>query len=422
MKLLVIGLGYVGLANALAFSGHHEVVGLDPDTSKIESLNKGIAPLMEDGFQKALEEHPIEVHSSFDELNGRVFDAAILCLPTPSKNDGSCDISYLVDAVIDLENHGIGYSYLVLRSTAVMDTPKIIEEKAKRPGVVISNPEFLSQSTAYEDEINPKRIVIGTSTKEAENFAKALYKYQIDKGIPVIFTDNVSAQLGKYASNAFLALKISFINEISRLSEATGGDVRAISKIMGLDPRIAPAMLQAGLGYGGGCFPKDVLALIDEGKKRGLDLEIEKASAKTNVIQRQRFLDAVVEALGPQSGKKVALLGLSFKKNTPDVRRSLSVFFATGLLRQGFSLIAYDNLHEAKKEFNKAMPIIKVASTLDEALDGADAIVILNDDPKWSDLTQNQLLGKMKGRHIFDGRNMLDKKDFPEFIFRGIGY
>lgn len=422
MRVLVVGLGYVGLSNALSFSRYgHEVVGTDLDEGKIESLKKGVSPIAEKGFVGALKEGTsvLWLHD-YELLGDEYFDAAILCVPTPMGEGGTADLSYLHQAVEGLLRDGPKFGYLFIRSTVPPLTATRLMGNPELKGRIVSNPEFLRQGTSYEDELNPERVVVGVSSKEAEKAARELYTPLIDKGVPFIVSDNTSAELGKYACNDFLAMKISFINEMSVLCEEIGGNVKDVARILGSDKRIGNKMLEAGIGYGGSCFPKDTPALIELAKEHGVDLPLEKGTVEVNEHQRRRFIDRAVSKMGEFGIRKVGLLGLSFKKNTPDVRSSVAIDVARALIEKGYEVLCYDSLIEARKAFKAAVTNAEVKETMAQILNEAEALLILNDDD-WGSCVNESTLKSKSVRLVYDGRNVLSDVSLGDIEYLGIG-
>ncbi len=422
MKLLVVGLGYVGLANALVFASFgYDVTAYDTDGSKIDSLLKGISPLEEKGLLDGAKKYKVHYVHALGGLGD--FDAAMVCVGTPMGKDGSCDLGYVYSAVESLVQNRVGFRYLIIRSTVVPLTAKNIEARfLGLEGKVVSNPEFLRQGRSFEDEINPERVVVGVSTTEASDFMKDFYFPYRKKGIEYIETSNSSAELGKYASNAFSALKIAYINEISAICEQTGADVRDISRIMGSDSRIGMDFLEAGIGYGGSCFSKDVPALCRLADDLGFDDPLISNLDKSNALSRKRFVHKSAAAIRQTGVRRLGILGLSFKKATPDVRSSLAVPYVREIseLLPDLEFLCYDPLKQAREEFGLLFPRMPTCGDLEYVLETADGIAILNNDDSYKTITDTLCIQK-KILLVLDGRNLLEKKDFTNTFYVGVG-
>ncbi|WP_342430871.1 UDP-glucose/GDP-mannose dehydrogenase family protein [Neobacillus sp. FSL H8-0543] len=414
MKIAVLGTGYVGLSTGVCLSEiGHRVTCIDINEQKIQQLNQGISPIYEPGLEKLLasnmEAGRLRFTTSLSEgITGA--EIIIIAVGTPQADDGAADLSYLEQAAKDLSPNLVQGSIVVIKSTVPVGTndsiKKLIESYTGFKIHMISNPEFLRQGSAIQDTMKADRIIIGSENKEMAEKVKAMYR-PLD--VPVIVTSTRSAEMIKYASNAFLATKISFINEIANLSEAVGADVEDVAKGMGMDKRIGKAFLKAGIGYGGSCFPKDVKALLHTAGQMGMNFGLLKETIAINEFQRELLLKKAVKRFGDLQGKKIAILGLAFKPETDDMREAPSINLAIALSKLGADTVAYDPV--ATENAKKIMgDTIKYANSIDEAITGADAVFLVTE---WDIFKKHNLLAileKMKQPIIFDGRNCLQEE------------
>ena len=438
-RIAVIGTGYVGLVSGACFAYlGHEVIGLDIDEEKIERLKKGEVPIYEPGLDKilanALEAGRIEFTTDYSYAV-RNSDFIFIAVGTPSRPDGSADLSYVKSAYRSIaENIGSGdYRVIVNKSTVPVGTgrwakefiSKIltergIEEPEKRFDVV-SNPEFLREGKAVEDFMNPDRVVVGADNREVAGMVASLY----EKLQPaILITDLPTAEMIKYASNAFLATKISFINEIANICEKYGADVTVVARGMGLDHRISPHFLRAGCGFGGSCFPKDVKALIHTGKVAGEDVELLKSVISVNERQKLKPVEKLLKHIPNLEGVKVALWGLAFKPETDDMREAPSIPIVKRLLELGATVRAYDPVavENAKRVFREEMrkfgERLQFLADKYEALEGADALILVTEWPEFRDVD----FDKLKGKVVIDGRNLWEPSVMRQFCtYESIG-
>jgi len=438
-RIAVIGTGYVGLVSGACFAYlGHEVIGLDIDEEKIERLKKGEVPIYEPGLDKilasALEAGRIEFTTDYSYAV-RNSDFIFIAVGTPSRPDGSADLSYVKSAYRSIaENIGSGdYRVIVNKSTVPVGTgrwakefiSKIltergIEEPEKRFDVV-SNPEFLREGKAVEDFMNPDRVVVGADNREVAGMVASLY----EKLQPaILITDLPTAEMIKYASNAFLATKISFINEIANICEKYGADVTVVARGMGLDHRISPHFLRAGCGFGGSCFPKDVKALIHTGEVAGEDVELLKSVISVNERQKIKPVEKLLKHIPNLEGVKVALWGLAFKPETDDMREAPSIPIVKRLLELGATVRAYDPVavENAKRVFRKEMgkfgERLQFLADKYEALEGADALILVTEWPEFRDVD----FDKLKGKVVIDGRNLWEPSVMRQFCtYESIG-
>ena len=416
----VIGVGWVGAVTAACFAElGHEVWARDIVPEKIESLSRGELPIHEPGLSELITGNAERLHFTTDMQE--VLDNAQLlfvCVDTPPTYSGDADLSR-VEAVIaelgDSKEHA-----LVMKSTVPVGTGRSIRRSREEIGYV-SNPEFLKEGSAVADFMNPDRVVVGANGG-SEKYADRVEALYAPLEAEVVRTDVASAEMIKLASNAFLATKISFINEIANVSEELGADVREVSRGMGLDDRIGPKFLQAGVGFGGSCFPKDVQALKQLAGNTGYHFQLLTAVVEVNELQKRRTISKLQKHLGSLAGKEVALLGVAFKPDTDDVREATSLVLAGRLAGEGANVRAYDPVAGEKARDMLAGALI-AESALD-AIDGADAVVLVTEWPEFRDLDwTGDVRRRMRVPLVVDGRNFLDREQLVEagFTYEGIG-
>lgn len=414
MKVVVIGVGHVGLVTAatLAHVGH-EVVGLDDDERKHELLAQGKAPFFEPGLQELLDETIASGRLTFTRDPATAMpgaDVAFICVGTPSRPDGEANLLAVETAARSAVESADGELVIAQKSTVPVQTAdrlkKMIERTTDHPIHLVSNPEFLKEGSAVEDSLRPDRILVGADDVQGHEVMRSLYEPMLAEGAEYFATDIHSAELAKHACNAFLALKISFANALARICEASGADVVSIADIMGSDPRIGRAFLDAGLGYGGYCFPKDVAAFKAQAARFGYDFGLLDQVMRINEESRRAAFDKVKEALWNLEGKKVLLLGLAFKPFTDDVRESPSLYLARDLIEAGAEVVGYDP--EANEAARMEMPDLKVVDDLYAAAEGAHCIVLGTEWPQFADIDLPRLKGVLTHPIIIDARNILD--------------
>ncbi|MEC1521131.1 UDP-glucose/GDP-mannose dehydrogenase family protein [Neobacillus niacini] len=414
MKIAVLGTGYVGLSTGVCLSeiGHH-VTCIDINEQKINQLLQGISPIYEPGLEDLLTANMQAGRLHFTTshrvaLSG--VEIIVVAVGTPQGEDGAADLSYLVHAAKDISAYINPDTIIVIKSTVPVGTndfvKKMIEDQCGFPVKMVSNPEFLRQGSAIEDTMKADRIIIGSESREAAAKIKELYK---PLHVPVILTSTRSAEMIKYASNAFLATKISYINEIANLCEAVGADVTDVARGMGKDKRICEAFLNAGIGYGGSCFPKDVKALLHTAGLNGVDFPLLKETIAINEYQRKLLVTKAVKRFGGLKGKKIALLGLAFKPETDDMREAPSIPISEALNKFGAEVVAYDPVatENARKIIGDK---IRYAGSIDEAIFEADAVFIVTEWNEIKGIDIAKMLEKMKEPVIFDGRNCLSEE------------
>ena len=431
MKLSVIGTGYVGLVVGTCFAeSGNDVICVDVDERKLKKLRKGESTIFEPGLTEFLKKNLHEKRLAFTsdlEAAVRKSDVIFLALPTPQAEDGSADLQHVVEVAKRVGKCMNGYKVIVNKSTVPVGTGdrvrEIVSEETKHPFDVVSNPEFLKEGAAVNDFMKPDRVVIGTDSPQALAVMQDLYGPFVRTGNPMLVMDVRSSELTKYASNSFLATKISFMNEIANLCERVGADVDLVRKGMGTDPRIGMQFLFAGVGYGGSCFPKDVAALLNTGKANEYNLEILNAVESVNRRQKLVVVDKIKKHFGSRlKGKTIALWGLAFKPNTDDMREAPSQTIIEALLKEGASVRGFDPaaMEEAKRRLGKRIKFYKGNY---EALKDANALVVLTE---WNEFRRPdfaRIKSLLKEPVIFDGRNIYDPKVMKEmgFVYYGIG-
>jgi UDPglucose 6-dehydrogenase len=413
MNICVIGTGYVGLVTGSVFADlGNEVVCVDKDERKVAMLRRGEMPIYEPGLEEMVArnvaDHRLCFSTEIEEAVTRS-EVVFICVGTPPKENGDPDMSYVEEAAKSIARALDRYKVVVNKSTVPVGTGEFVREiiiRNRRRDVdfdVVSNPEFLREGSAISDTLNPDRIVIGAPNQVVAMKILELYA-PLER--PMLITDVASAEMIKYASNAFLATKISFINAVANICEAAGADVVQVMKGMGYDQRIGAAFLQAGLGYGGSCFPKDSLALIQTAEKYGYDFELLKSVVKINCDQASRFMDRLESALGSLEGKTVGILGLAFKPNTDDMREAKSVEIIGRLLASGATVRAYDPI--AIDKTKEIFPHITYCENAYETANDADAVVLVTEWNEFKFLNMERLKEAMRGSVLFDGRNVYD--------------
>lgn len=426
MHIAVIGTGYVGLVTGvcLAETGN-QVICVDVEPKKVELLSKGIPTIYEGGLEKMLQDNILHKRLSFTtqlEYAVKNSDIIFLALPTPSSQDGSADLSFVKKVAQEISIYINEYKIIINKSTVPVGTAelvkKIVESNTIHPIDVISNPEFLREGMAIADFMKPDRIVIGTTSPRAIEAMKELYAPFVRQGNPIYFMDEKSAELTKYAANAFLATKITFMNEIARLCEKTGADIDEVRLGMGADDRIGKRFLFAGIGYGGSCFPKDVKALKYIANEHLYEFKILEAVHEVNESQKLALIPKIQNYFNNQlKGKKIALWGLSFKPNTDDIRESPALLIIEKLIQLGVKIAAYDPEAMTNTQ-NKLGNIIEYCSEPYKAVEGADALVIATEWPifRTPDFEKISLL--LKEKVIFDGRNLYDLQRMKKLGFK----
>jgi len=425
-KITIIGTGYVGLTVGvcLAYLGH-KIICVDKNKKKVARLIKGESLIFEPGIRDIVSEYKENIEYTTDIKRAiEQSEIIFIAVGTPSKEDGSINMNYFKRAVEKIAENMSGYCIIVNKSTVPVGTgewvKKKIREHYKGEFSVVSNPEFLSEGSAVKDFLEPDRLVIGTEDDKSKDIMLDIYS---SINAPKLVVDIRSAEIIKYAANAFLATKISFINEIANICEKTGGDIINVSQGIGLDKRIGPKFLRAGIGYGGSCFPKDISGLISISDSFKHDFEILKAVARVNKKQQKKFVKKIKDLLLKTKGEKVCVWGLSFKPNTDDVRKSPAVAIVSALCRDNIKVRAYDPVasENAKKELR--FDNICFCKSAIEAAKGSDILTLLTDWPEFREVNLREVKKKMNNYYILDGRNCLEKKKVKDlgFYYEGIG-
>ena len=432
MRIAIIGTGYVGLVSGACFSEFGiDVTCIDVDVEKINDLQIGKIPIYEPGLEDLVDKNVSAQRLHFTNNLGEAVseaDAVFIAVGTPSRRgDGHADLSYVFAAAKEIANAMKGYTVVVNKSTVPVGTGREVERiiRSERPDAdfdVISNPEFLREGSAIEDFMRPDRVVIGVETERAQELMNDLYRPLHLIQTPILFTKLETAELVKYATNAFLATKITFINEVADLCEKVGANVHDIAKGMGLDGRIGNKFLHAGPGYGGSCFPKDTLAMVRTAESAGVNLKIVEAVVDANNNRKKDMAKRVIKACGGSvAGKTITLLGVTFKPNTDDMRDSPSLDIIPMLNEEGAVIRAYDpaGMEEAKHLLEN---VIWCEDTY-EALEGADALVIVTEWNEFRSLNFDRIKKILKGSVIVDLRNIYDPKTMTEagFQYSSIG-
>jgi UDPglucose 6-dehydrogenase len=419
MNVVMIGAGYVGLVSGACFAEFGaQVTCVDKQTDRVEALRRGEIPIFEPGLEELVARNAQAGRLRFTgELGAAVADADLIFIAvgTPTRRgDGHADLKYVYAAAEEVAASLSGYTVIVDKSTVPVGTAREVARVIRKANPeadfdVASNPEFLREGSAIGDFMRPDRVVIGVESERAEALLRELYRPLNLIEAPIMITGLESAELIKYAANAFLATKISFINEISQLCERTGADVNAVAKGMGMDKRIGNKFLHAGPGYGGSCFPKDTLALNRMAQEHGVSSRIVEAVVEVNASQKARMVAKIREALGgSEADKKIAVLGLTFKPQTDDMRDAPSLAILPALADRGAEIVAHDP--EGMEEAKRLLPeSIHYAGSIEEATDGADAVVLMTEWNQYRGLDLAALRRRMRGDVFVDLRNVYER-------------
>ena len=431
MKVAMIGTGYVGLVSGACFAdlGHH-VTCVDTDTAKIEKLRRAEIPIYEPGLEDIVARNVEAGRLSFTTDAAEAVpscDAIFICVGTPPREDGDADLSWVYAAAEGIAAHLEGYTVIVDKSTVPVGTGDEVERiiRASNPKAdfdVASNPEFLREGNAIDDFMRPDRIVIGTNAARAREVMQALYRPLMLAETPILHTSRATAELTKYAANAFLAMKVTFINEIADICEQVGADVQDVSRGIGLDSRIGTKFLQAGAGFGGSCFPKDTLALTSTARKVGRPTQIVEAVMAANAERKRRMADKIVAACGGTiAGKVLGVLGVTFKPNTDDMRDAPSLDILPLLQQAGARIRAYDpeGMGEARKYLND----IEWSADAYGVMPGADALLILTEWNEFRVLDLDRVRRELKRPLMIDLRNIYTPAEMAEagFEYHSVG-
>jgi UDPglucose 6-dehydrogenase len=425
MKISVIGTGYVGLVTGtcLAESGN-TVFCVDIDKEKVQKMRNGQIPIYEPGLEVLFERNIKEERLFFTtDLKEGIKDAEIifLALPTPPGEDGSADLHYVLDVAGELGPMLLDYTIIVNKSTVPIGTSELVRNKIAENAMVefdvVSNPEFLKEGFAVDDFMKPDRIVVGTRSEKAIKKMEALYKPFVRQGNPIIFMDEPSAEMTKYAANALLATKITFMNEISNICDRVGANVDSVRRGIGTDPRIGRQFLYAGIGYGGSCFPKDVMALSKIAKEKDYNFRIVEAVMEVNENQKTILIPRILDYFNQNiQGKKFAIWGLSFKPNTDDIREAPSLYIIDALLKEGAEVHAFDP--EAMDNVKKVIgDKITYGANQYEVLKDAEALIIVTEWQAFRNPNFGKVAINLKNKVIFDGRNLFEHPEMKEIGF-----
>ena len=429
MRIAMIGTGYVGLVSGACFADFgHRVTCVDKDRSKIDGLNAGVMPIWEPGLEALVKANAQRGRLTFTtDLPSAVenAEAVFIAVGTPARRgDGHADLTFVFEAVRELAKVIKPGTVVVTKSTVPVGTGDQIEKILREEGVndvsVASNPEFLREGAAIADFKHPDRIVVGADDDRAQDVLREIYRPLFLNRAPILITGRRTAELTKYAANAFLAVKISFINEIADLCEAVDADVQDVARGIGLDNRIGPKFLHAGPGYGGSCFPKDTLALLQTAEKAGVDQRIVRTTVQVNDERKETMVERVTRALGGDvSGKKVAVLGLAFKPNTDDMRDAPSIPIVNALVARGAKVSAFDPV--AREQAEKIFTGIEFANSAEEAAADADALVIVTEWDEFRALDLEKIAEMLRGKVLVDLRNVYDPAEAQEAGLRYYG-
>ena len=428
MKLTIIGTGYVGLVTGTCFAEvGHQVICVDNDANKVKMLQAGGIPIYEPGLEEMVKKNVAAGRLGFSNSTAEGVtqsEVIFIAVPTPPQPDGSVDMSFIERVARDIAGALNGYKIIVDKSTVPVQTGDKVAETIKRyckgqnEFDVVSNPEFLREGFAVEDLMNPDRVVIGVRTQRPVPAMKAVYE---PFKAPIIVTDINSAELIKHASNSFLALKISYINAVSIICEATGANVQEVANGMGMDERIGKRFLNASLGFGGSCFPKDLSAFIKIAEELRYDFGLLKEVQRINASQMDRFMKKIVDTLWVLKGKTIGVLGLAFKQNTDDVRTSPAIDLCHRLQKEGAALRVYD-----PKAMDKAKALLNDVTYVEDmnnVAEGCDALVVATEWDEFKKLDLDRAKKLLSHPIMFDGRNLFDPKEMEKlgFIYKSIG-
>ncbi|PKM50879.1 MAG: UDP-glucose 6-dehydrogenase [Firmicutes bacterium HGW-Firmicutes-7] len=436
MKIAVIGTGYVGLVGGVCLADFgFNVVCVDSNKEKIDKINMGEVPIYEHGLDSIMERNMYYKRLEFTTNIQQAVensDVIFIAVGTPSAQDGSADLKCFLKVAQDVALYMNGYKVIVDKSTVPIGTGQkvkaVIQETLIARDVdydfdVVSNPEFLREGTAIYDFTHPDRIVLGVESEKAEKIMKEVYRVLYINETPFLVCNIETAEMIKYASNAFLAMKITYINEVANLCEAIGADVQHVANAMGKDGRISPKFLHAGPGYGGSCFPKDTRAFAQIGMEYGLTMTLVEATIKANENQKHRMVKKVCEAMGDLTNKTIAVLGLTFKQNTDDMREAPSLVIIPELVKLGAKIKAYDPQSKKEgmwrfKDYEKEITLIENPY---DAVNCADAVIILTEWNEFRGLDISKVKNKMTDTFFFDFRNLFSKESIIEFGFNYYG-
>src|ERR1700759_2570121 len=424
MELSIIGSGYVGLVTGACFADiGHKVVCVDNDPKKVESLQAGKVPIYEPGLEEVIHRN---VSAGRLRFTGSIKDGVdnsqivFIAVPTPQGPDGQVDLSFIEKVPREIADVLTSYRVIVDKSTVPVKTGEKVAESIKRYNRhgadfdVVSNPEFLREGCAVADLMQPDRIVIGASNERAINLMRQVYEPFM---APILVTDINSAELIKHAANSFLALKISYINAVASICDASGADVEKVADGIGMDKCIGRSFLHAGIGYGGSCFPKDIAAFIKISEQLGVPFDLLKEVQRINATQKERFLSEIPDALWVLREKRIAIWGLTFKPDTDDIRSSVAIELVADMLREGAHVVAYDPKGMERAKSLEAIAKAQLAPNALAAVEGAEALVVATEWAEFANVDLAVLKEKMATPIVFDGRNLFDPKTMARLGF-----
>lgn len=421
MKIGVVGTGYVGLVQGIILAEFgQQVICMDVEKDKIDLLNKGIVPIYEPGLKAIMDRNVEAGRLTFMtdmEYTVQNCDVIFIAVGTPPKEDGSADLTYVIDVAKNIGKFVNSYKVVVNKSTVPIGTGQLVKETIQSifnvrnkeySFDIVSNPEFLREGKAVSDCLSPDRVIIGSESERAAEIMKQVYKVLYQNDTPFVFTDIQTAEMIKYAANSFLAVKISFINEMALLAEKVDANVQKIALAMGMDERISPKFLQAGPGYGGSCFPKDTNDIVEIAKKYGEELKVIQGAIDANKKQKLRMVEKMMKSMNGLKGKTIAILGLSFKPETDDCRDAPSIDIIKGLCDKGASIKAYcpQGMKEAQWRLAEFAQSITYCEDEYEAIENVDAAVFVTEWHQFREISLTKMKSLMKDHYIFDLRNL----------------
>ena len=438
MRIGVVGTGYVGLVQGVIMAEFGlNVICMDVSEEKINSLKNGVIPIYEPGLKELLEKNMKAERIEFTtdmKYTTENSDVIFIAVGTPPALDGSADLHFVLEVATNIGKYMNGYKVVVDKSTVPVGTGKLVRETIQKElnnrnldyeFDIVSNPEFLREGKAVGDCLRPDRVVIGTESERAKKIMKKVYDVLFINETPFVFTNIETAEMIKYASNAFLAVKISFINEISLLAEKVGANTQEIAKAMGKDGRISPKFLHCGPGYGGSCFPKDTKAIVDIAKKHGEDMYVIKAAIDANEKQKRKMVEKIIDKMEGVEGKHIAILGLSFKPDTDDMRDAPSLDIIRGLVQAGAKIQAYcpEGMKEARWRLEDCENSITYCADEYSVVNEADAVVLMTEWNQFRGMNLDKVRARMKGNFYFDLRNVYARNTHirEEFKYFPIG-
>ena len=438
MRIGVVGTGYVGLVQGVIMAEFGlNVICMDVSEEKINRLKNGVVPIYEPGLKELLEKNMKAERIEFTtdiKYTTENSDVIFIAVGTPPALDGSADLRFVLEVATNIGKYMNGYKVVVDKSTVPVGTGKLVRETIQKElnnrnldyeFDIVSNPEFLREGKAVGDCLRPDRVVIGTESERAKEIMKKVYDVLFINETPFVFTNIETAEIIKYASNAFLAVKISFINEISLLAEKVGANTQEIAKAMGKDGRISPKFLHCGPGYGGSCFPKDTKAIVDIAKKYGEDMYVIKAAIDANEKQKRKMVEKIIDKMEGIEGKHIAILGLSFKPDTDDMREAPSLDIIRGLVEAGAKIQAYcpEGMKEARWRLEDCENSITYCADEYSGVNEADAVVLMTEWNQFRGMNLDKVRARMKGNFYFDLRNVYARNTHirEEFKYFPIG-